>query len=293
MVLIRLGWLYESLPTLSEQLWDWYNVLWKVTFSWNWDRFDLPPYNPNLWTIPVEFCNSLLLFITIAGLSRMKTYLRLASSIAISIYCLKCGHWAAFEFLMGMVMAEISLIQDSIPLLSSVTSRVLKYCLIGNLVFGIFIAGWPNAEADKTPGISALWFNTIEPYWGTGDGLYISFYWYSLAAVQIVAALQQIKLLQNLFVTPLAQYLGDISFAFYLVHGPIKEMVVPRGLPFLWSTVGGPDEAGMWGRMIVWCAALIVIGIPAVWAADLFWRVVDVKSVELARSIETCCTRDD
>ncbi|WQF78453.1 Putative acyltransferase 3 domain-containing protein [Colletotrichum destructivum] len=319
MIMIRLGWMGQPLPTLWEQLVDWKNGLWKITFSWQWDITQFLPYDVHLWTIPIEFSNSLLLFVTLVGVSRMKTYLRLLSVVGIMIYCLKCGHWAAFEFFGGMVLAEVGLIQEARreraaaaaavedkeaasdtgaiggginSWSSSVTTLVLKAFLLGNLIFALFVAGWPDQVNDITPGIAPLFRNTMEPYFTMGGDL-VAFPWYALGAVQIVAALQQIKVLQNLFITPLAQYLADISYALYLCHGPVLDVFEHRWMPYVWALVGGRDEAGMWGRMVAWFIGLLTLGVPTIWASDVFWRTIDVKSVELSRWIESFCTQDD
>ncbi|KAI8175025.1 hypothetical protein K4K54_008030 [Colletotrichum sp. SAR 10_86] len=315
MIMIRLGWTGKPLPTLWEQLIDWKNAVWQITFSWKWDITQFLPYDVHLWTIPIEFSNSLLLFVVLTGLSRMKTYLRLASVLAIMVYSLKCGHWAAFEFVGGMGIAEIGLIQEarreraatvvqdkeasdmeasvsSESTSNTIGSLVFKAFLLGNLVFALFVAGWPNQHADVTPGMSRLWHNTMEPFFGMGGDL-VSFPWYALGAIQIVVALQQIKMLQNLFVTPLAQYLADISYALYLVHGPVLDVFSHRWMPYIWAIVGGRDTAGMFGRLFAWLVGIIVLGVPTIIGSDLFWRTIDVKSVQLARWIESLCTRDE
>ncbi|KAK1986759.1 acyltransferase [Colletotrichum cereale] len=317
MVMIRLGWMGQPLPTLWEQLIDWKNALWSITFSWKWDITQHLPYDVHLWTIPIEFSNSLLLFVALTGVSRMKTYLRLASVVTIMAYCLRCGHWAAFEFFGGMVLAEVGLIQEArrervaaalqnkeeesdpagssgVPgsWSSSVQTVIFKAFLFGNLIFALFVAGWPDQVNDITPGIAPLWRNTMEPYFTMGGDL-VAFPWYALGAVQIVAALQQIQVLRNLFITPLAQYLADISYALYLVHGPVLDVLEHRWMPFVWALVGGREEAGMWGRMVAWFVGLIALGVPIIWSSDVFWRTIDVKTVELSRWIEAKCVRDD
>ncbi|GKT52128.1 uncharacterized protein ColSpa_12309 [Colletotrichum spaethianum] len=315
MLMIRLGWTGSPLPTLWEQLVDWKNAVWRITFSWQWDITQILPYDMHLWTIPIEFSHSLLLFVVLTGVSRMKTYLRLASVFAIMIYCLKCGHWAGFEFLGGMGLAEIGLIQEarreramaathnkeasdmeasvaSDSSSSTMATRIFKAFLVGNLIFALFVAGWPNQKADITPGMSPLWHNTMEPFFTMGGDL-VSFPWYALGAMQIVATLQQIKMLQNIFVTPLAQYLADISYALYLVHGPVLDVFSHRCMPYIWALVGGRDEAGMLGRLVAWAIGVVALGVPVVWGSDVFWRTIDVKSVELARWIEGRCARDE
>ncbi|KAK2045168.1 acyltransferase [Colletotrichum somersetense] len=317
MIMIRLGWMGQPLPTLWEQLIDWKNALWRITFSWQWDITQFLPYDTHLWTIPIEFSNSLLLFVTLTGVSRMKTYLRLTSVLTIMAYCLRCGHWAAFEFFGGMLLAEIGLIQEArrervVAALqnkeeqsdlaspggvsssghSSAKTIIIKAFLLGNLIFGLFVAGWPDEVNDITPGIAPLYRNTMEPYFTMGGDL-VAFPWYALGAIQIVAALQQVKVLQNLFITPLAQYLADISYALYLVHGPVLDVLEHRWMPYVWALVGGREEAGMWGRMVAWFIGLIALGIPTIFCSDIFWRTVDVKTVELSRWIEAQCVRDE
>ncbi|KAL0929771.1 hard surface induced protein (acyltransferase) [Colletotrichum truncatum] len=318
MIMIRLGWLGKPLPTLWEQLVDWKNALWQITFSWKWDITQLLPYDVHLWTIPIEFSNSLLLFVVLTGVSRMKTYLRLPTVFAIMIYCLKSGRWAAFEFLGGMGLAEIGLIQDARRersaavahvkeeegvvaqvaggarslSSSSVATLAFKTFLVGNLIFALFVAGWPDQAGDISPGLAVLHRNTMEPYYSLGGDL-LCFFWYAIGAVQIVFALQQIKTLQDVFVTAPVQYLADISYALYLVHGPVLDVFAHRWMPYVWALVGGKDEAGMWGRMVAWFIGFLLMGVPTIWGSDLFWRTVDVKSVELARWIEAVCVRED
>ncbi|KAM0328862.1 hypothetical protein ACHAQA_005278 [Verticillium albo-atrum] len=200
LVTIRAGWRDQPLPTLWEQLVDWSHAIWKITDSWNWDMVQGLPYDPHLWTIPVEMAMSMLLFAVLTGLSRVKTWVRLATLPCIMAYSLQSGHWAAFEFLAGMGLAEVTLIEDaqheraaitveikqgsdleggtdsitttqmpSVP--TSIPRRIFQLFLVVNVVFALFVAGWPNKNGDKTPGISLLWRNTMEPFLGMGGPL--------------------------------------------------------------------------------------------------------------------------
>lgn len=133
-------------------------------------------------------------------------------------------------------------------------SVIFKLLIVGNMVFALFVAGWPTSTRHR--GYQrygeAQWSLTV------GGDLVVIFSWYCLGAIQIVMAVQQIMFLQ------VSQYLADISYTFYLVHGPMQIMVVRRRLPWLWPLVGGRD--------------------------NVLWRAGDLKSVQLARWIETKCT---
>ncbi|KAH6691261.1 acyltransferase 3 [Plectosphaerella plurivora] len=309
------------LPSLWEQFVDWCgSVHHMITLSWVWDALKAPKYDVHLWTIPVEMSFSMFLFVVITGLSRVKTFLRMAILVGIMVYCITSGHWAGLEFLAGMGLAEIQLIQDarelrnadcplnkeaedveegtfSVPAPSSsqiryIGRRLLQAVLSVNLVFGLYVAGWPNEKAEVSPGFISLYRNTMEPYLSRGD-FWPSFPWFSIGAVQIVAALHQIEPLQRVFTTAPVQYLANISYAIYLCHGPVMKSIHHRWMPHIWVLVGGPSEAGMWGRMLVWLLGLVAMAVPVIWVSDLFWRMVDVKSVELARRIERFCLLDN
>ncbi|PHH81325.1 hypothetical protein CDD82_1026 [Ophiocordyceps australis] len=315
--LIRLGWIYHALPTFREQIRDWYRSIFiTVSSSWDWDGPRDLPYNAHLWTIPIEYSNSLFLFLVLTGMSRLKTCLRLVLLVCIIMFCLSSRHWAPAEFLMGMGIAEVQLIQDayqeqqvaifkdeenaesenflapSRPRASSiwVAQLLFKLFIAANLIFALFVFGWPSHNFDKTPGISAIWRHTMEPFWSSGGNLWVIFPWYALSSAQLVLAIQQTKSLQKIFVTPLAQYLGNVSYSFYLFHGIVQAMVARHILFYLWPLVGGRDEAGVWGRMFVWFWGKVFTDIPTFWAADILWRTVDMKSVEWSRWIEGICT---
>ncbi|KAL3423115.1 hard surface induced protein [Phlyctema vagabunda] len=294
MIFIRLGWMGSPLPTFWAQFWDWKNAVWRITYSWNWDITQLLPYDVHLWTIPIEMGHSLLLFITICGLSRCKTWLRLSFLFAIMVYCLRCQHWAAFEFLGGMLVAEVGLIQDARAERdankedsgSRSSSKWWTLFWMANFVTAMFIAGWPNNGADQTPGFRYLVPLTPDPFYTTGGDV-ISFFWYALGSMQVVIACQQLPILQRLFTTSLAQYLANISYALYLMHGPILDVLAHRWMPYVWWVAGGGDN--MWSRLIAWFGGIVILGIPIVWAADIFWRGVDTPCVSFAKWLEGAC----
>ena len=80
---------------------------------WNIANFTGLLIEQQLWTIPLEMAFSMILFMVIIGLSRVKPAARLAIVVMIAIYCLLVGQWAATEFLLGMFLAEVGLIRDS------------------------------------------------------------------------------------------------------------------------------------------------------------------------------------
>jgi peptidoglycan/LPS O-acetylase OafA/YrhL len=218
------------------------------------------------------------------------------------IYCLKCEHWAGFEFLGGALIAEGGLIQDawrenfakthseSSPFESAtkatILSRACSTFWMANLVFAMWVAGWPNVGIEDTPGLRHLIPITPDPYFTTGGDI-LPFLWFALGALQVVLACQQLPILQRVFTTTFAQYLGNISYALYLMHGPMLDVFAHRWMPYVWWVVGGDD--GMWKRLFAFFGGALILGIPIIFAADLFWRLVDVPCVEFAKRLESVC----
>lgn len=298
MMVCYMGFTRGALPTFWENVWDWWSAIGTITDSWSWDVLWYPSYDVHLWTIGIEFSHSMLLFVTILGTSRMRAPLRLGFLFVFVYYCMRYGHWGPAEFIAGMIIAEFTLIQNEKniikgPLLPnprgpSAKRIILVVFLIINLLFALFVAGWPNGDVSVQPGFSVLYKNTPEPFWSTGGNVLI-FPWYALGAVQIVMAAHQIQTLQNLFVTPIAQYLGDISFSLYLMHGPMQGILEHRFLPFVWALVDGTEKAGMWQTTAAWFIGFLILAPFTVWISDIFWRCIDIPSVRFARWLENLC----
>lgn len=290
--------------TLHSQITHWWSTcLNLMKESWYWDdNIALPSYNPALWTIPVEFAQSLLLFIVLLGLSRCLIHIRLFLVACIAAFCFYSGRWAAVEFLGGMFIAEVTLIQSGthptptssptlLPkftfeekpketqMMSKMKHNALQCFWLANLVSGLFIASWTNEHVDEVWGLQVLAAHTPEPYVDQKI-------WFCLAAFQIVTACTQVDFLQSLFTTPLAQYLGNISYALYLTHNLCLQVLEPRVGPILMDYIRR-DTLG--GRHVFWVAGLLLYVPVIVWVSDLFWRAVDIPTVKLARWLETKC----
>jgi peptidoglycan/LPS O-acetylase OafA/YrhL len=293
--------------TLSEQLAHWYSVCWSLFQSaWSLNLTPQPQYNPALWTIPIEFSQSLLLFIIIIGLSRCLTNVRLLLLGAIIAFSFYSGEIFAMEFLGGMFIAEVTLLQNSsliTPTSSPTISPLPKYrekedfvtvspqeskttkhsamqiFWMLNVVSGLFIASWTNFHPDEVWGIRTLNAHTPWPYEGQAI-------WFCFGAFQIVIACTQVPFLQNIFNTPLAQYLGNISYALYLVHNLCLTILEPRVTPLIDMYF---SKATMWGRQFSWVMGLVIYLPIILTVADFFWRAVDMPTVKFARWLEEKC----
>ena len=322
MCLVQMGYLGKAQDSWSVQFWKWKDAVFhQITWGWSWDTDLRPNYDIHLWTIPIEFAHSMLLFMVILMLSRVRLRMRQTMVFGLMIYCLTCGKWAGFEFLAGLFLAEIHLLQNARsqgwetpekPYVSEkrVLASVKKALHISIMLVGLFIGGWPNHDADKTPGIRYFHEKTPAPF-ATLERQSPQKFWFGLSAVLIVWTVGEMPLLKRLFESSVAQYCGRISYAVYICHGPVLDMYqrsvlgVPSspavGKPGTPNSTGPVEGWGVKGYVgvanstqltIGWFMGLCVLGPMVIWAADLFWRGVDEQIVKIGRSMELACLDD-
>lgn len=109
---------------------------------------------------------------------------------------------------------------------------------------------------------------------------------HAIGSALLVISVSSTPLLQKVFNHPVPQYLGKISYALYICHGPVIHMVGMYLTPTIWSIVGYETMAG-W--LFGFCTGSCVVIVIVLWAADLFWRTVDTRCVTLARWFEGVC----
>ncbi|KAL4796793.1 acyltransferase family-domain-containing protein [Aspergillus venezuelensis] len=288
--------------SLYKQLWDWYYTIARLMDPFDWTLF-YNNYNPHLWTIPVEFRSSLVLFLTILATSRVKTMVRMSLVSTLVWFCMRYGRWDVVLFLFGMLMAEADLIQGlweqrpmsekaddrekgawSSRLSASLPQIQIPFRLlspkrwIALFVVGLYLGSTPNTGYKFTPFFMWTWHITPHTYPEPHR------FPQTLGAVMIVYSINHSKDIQKLFVNPVSQYLGKISYAFYIVHGPILHSLGYSLMPNIWRITGKDTNFQYcFGFFIGWLICLPI----SLWAGDLFWRLVDIPSVSLARWIES------
>lgn len=255
---------------------------------------DVNPYDPNLWTLPVEFGCSMLVFALLAATYRFRPFVRMGLVFALVLFCIARAEQNVFLFLGGMLLADIrtylSLRDDATPPQLPVSSEgaptrkcslAKPLALIAAFVSCLYVLSIPQQSkgADFAPGYTTLSSLIPEVYHSSYRSDY---FWAPLSSLLLVATLDYAPFLQRIFTSRLAQYLGDISFALYLVHGPLLwsygAWLAPRLIP---------TEEGIsaWAYALGVVLCYLCFWPVAVWVADLVMRVVDGRSVAVARGV--------
>jgi peptidoglycan/LPS O-acetylase OafA/YrhL len=142
----------------------------------------------------------------------------------------------------------------------------------------------PDDFFAETPGW--IWLSSLIPEWFSEKYRY----WQVLGSITFVLAVNRLPLLQKPFNTPIVQYFGKISYALYLMHGPVMHVMGYLIQNLAWKITGHENKSSYIFGFIL--GALFNVPL-VIWASDVFWRFVDAPSVRFARWIETKLIVDD
>ncbi|KAI0467121.1 acyltransferase family-domain-containing protein [Xylaria cf. heliscus] len=318
LLLGRAGWLWGALPAALGQ----HRPRGWVTWPWGWDG---PLYLPDdiaLWTISIELFYSMVLFLMVLALSRTRPAARVAFAIALVMYCLRYGKWVAAEFVGGMLLAELHLSSveerghGRLPLVNSssclcspwekeletsqrnkrslLTSTMKAILYTAILAAALFIAGWPNVDASRTPGIRHL-VNLVPRAYNPPDPPGPQNFWFAIAAIGAVWSCGRLTFVRKMILeSRFAQYVGRISFSVYIVHGLVFRLLQDTVLgvsarPGKWVSSKGSGLRGWIGtdtafnRTLCWAAGIAVLLPIVLVVANFVCQFVGVPLIRLAQ----------
>lgn len=302
----RAGWMPAKglpasfVPGLAGDTRLYVGYLGSVTSVWSWEvDFDGLWYNPHLWTIPVEFRCSMMLFLLISTTARCGTKTRLLIDLVLIAYCILGRRWDLALFIMGKLLAELSAMHEErselkrmkiggdapVPRnrrirLSSLGRRARNMvCVVVqvlSLLLGLYLGSYPASPPRKAPIYSAL--SALVSHHRTGRRIY-----HGLAAVLVLYPLFFLPILRRPLNSSVARYLGRISYSLYLVHGTLIRVLGGRILRWAWGVSG---TKGWWAFNTGFGLASVLFVPVVVWVADLFEQGVERQCLRFAAWVE-------
>ena len=252
-----------------------------------------PKYDAVLWTIPIEFWGSFVVYTLLLLLARVPSNrLRMFLVAVYACFSLRLGSWNLFCFSSGMLIADFNLSQEETNTVPS-PDKPSRFRLIWTTVFAVafYAAGFPTlvyeeAKRNPMPGFELL--RAITPTsWNLEDES--RFIW-SLSGVALLVSISQLPI-KSLFETNFCQYLGKISFSLYLIHEFALILFGLRFQEFLITITGIAPKSGTLVYWIV-CAVWFWVFTVIVWAlAAQAEKWVDAPSVGFARGLERRCLK--
>ncbi|KAF6828307.1 hard surface-induced protein [Colletotrichum plurivorum] len=225
---------------------------------------------PQGWTLAAEFKGSLLVFLSCLALARTTPRVRMPCVAVVLVY-LVCalGEWQQGLFLSGMLLADMRHVRDGMRPLGDRARTAVKIASWLLLVFALWLGGFP-VDGDGFAASGFGWLRGVPTF-----GVMPWNFFESIAAVCLVAALENLPGPRGLLDSKLVLYLGEISYGLYLVHWACGKSTWAKG-----TTVSMMRSAH--DVFFSWAVGFAIAISSAVWVADVHWRMADRKSVRFA-----------
>ncbi|EGP85706.1 putative acyltransferase, partial [Zymoseptoria tritici IPO323] len=254
-----------ALDSVGAQLGDWCHfVLYELTNPWDWHQRQLMAYGPHLWTIPIAFQGTLVVFLACLGLARTRPRMRAVSLGLGIVWSELCGRKYIAPFLGGTLIRELSFSKQAASgpggAKEHTTGSMVRssFAYIG-LMFGLFLGSFPRFN-DHGRACTFGWklLCDITPNYR---------FWHGIAAFCVLLAIDQDRTLQRPFEHRIIQYMGTISFSFYIVHEPFLHVVAFYLPGFFWTWIG---QEGWLRYQCGFAMGMLASLFILVWIADVF-----------------------
>ncbi|KAF2863095.1 hypothetical protein K470DRAFT_226821 [Piedraia hortae CBS 480.64] len=255
-------------PTKSNifaEFWNWLNETLLFMYFFR-QGFLFTPYNGHTWTIPVELRGSLFIVIWLYAFHTIHIKRRILATIVMCIYLNTCapGGWYA-SFFAGMILSEMDLLAAQAStqrvsffwdgFLNWIKRRKLMKALYLHtlLLISLYLASEPSSDWDKKEDVftNCYGWETLGRMipWNQTDGnANFRWFWLFWASWIFLYVVKELRWFRWALETRFSQYLGRISFALYLVHGPMIGMLGER--LFYLTAVKKPlneEQEAQWG----------------------------------------------
>ncbi|KAK4225922.1 acyltransferase family-domain-containing protein [Podospora fimiseda] len=272
---------YEKKSSFTAQLNEWAKMLFEFIHVWDWESFvGWTNIDVHLWTIPVEFRASMMLFLGLMGTSKVRVKWRYLGILGMGAFAFWSGRWEVVLFLWGWFLAEIDQTTHCKKVKGKGKGKGKGWVwgLLGWV--GLYLMSQPDYGSQQTPGWIFL-CRLIPSWWKQGEEYR---FWQSLGSMLFVLSCGKSKGWKRCFEMRQIQYLGRISYALYLMHGPVLHTVGYAVERMVWVNLTGVETEFRYNLGFV-LASLVVVPV-VIWVSDFFWRGVDEPIVRFAKWVE-------
>lgn len=220
----------------TEEIWSFYTEFKNFSFVFKEGGVPWLSYNFHLWSIPVEFKGSMVVYASQLALSRCSKAARLWCEASLVFYFMFITDgWYCAMFCTGMLLCDLDLLakKGELPLFLARLEPVKDIIYYHLFALSFFLGGIPSENSDvQNLQKSRGWYYLA---WLKPQAVFdYKWFYLWLAATFLITSLPHITWLKRFFETKFCQHLGRISFALYMVHGPVLWTIGDR----LYAAVG-------------------------------------------------------
>jgi peptidoglycan/LPS O-acetylase OafA/YrhL len=284
--------------TYLGEIWKWYCNFKNYSFVFDGEPTNL--YNDHTWSIPKEFRGSIVVYTSLLAFAACSRNSRLLCELVLLYYFVYIvDGWYCALFVAGMLLCDLDLLASRGQLPQKLYDLKKHKTRIAYLAFAIalYLGGVPSITEDlkhlrESPGWYYLSFLKPQAFW---DFRWFFRFW---AAIFIVASAPHIAWLKGFFETSFCQYLGRVSFGFYLVHGPVLWTLGDRlyaasgrireghiGIIPDWINLMPLPGVGPFGLEINYLVPQFISLAFTLWLAEIVTRCLDKPSLYISQSL--------
>lgn len=291
----------EKKGNMRDEIWSWYSELKNFSFVFTTGGEPWFSYNFHLWSIPVEMKGSIVVYTACLALSRATRNARLWCTAGLMFYFLYVADgWYCALFAMGMFLADLDQLaaRDELPGPIARLAPYKTFIYHHLLAFAVYLGGVPaqNDSLDQLRRNRGWYYLSLLKPQAVYD--YKWFYLF-FAAAWLVAAVPRVPRLRRLLEARFCQYLGRVSFALYLVHGPViwtlgdrlyaaagwpgNDAAATRAHLARWAGAFPLPRAGPLGLEVAFLLPHLVLLPVTFWCAEMVTRGIDEPAVRFAQ----------
>jgi peptidoglycan/LPS O-acetylase OafA/YrhL len=287
----------EQQENWLKQLWEGYLEFKHFSFIFREGGKPWLSFHFHLWSIPVEFKGSIVIYTALTAFACCVKNVRLLGSLGLVFYFMYIvDGWYGAMFMAGLLICDLDLLaqKDELPRWMKKLEPFKLIIFYHLFLFSLILGGVPAETQDianlaKQPGWYYLSFLKPQaPY----DYKWFYLFW---AAIFLVSSVPRIRWLKAFFETRFCQWLGHISYSLYMMHGPVIWLLGDRMYAATgwyvedheekmpnWANAWPLPKTGPMGLELSFLAPQIVLLPLTLWLADVVTRGVDTPSVKFA-----------
>lgn len=274
------GWA-DGDPTFLEHVGKFWTNWVAVLNPYSWRLF-YPQGFRVAWTLAYEFRLSFVVYGACVATSQLNTVWRRLLVALFALWSLYADRrWDVVCFLGGFILADSRFTPSFFAPKTSHEQIMVTALAVLSVVTGILLCSYPEVHPDRVRPYVALWQYTPRAWIGhaaTESGSSWVWFWGSFGSLFLLWGLENLPAVQSCLSHKAIVYMGEISYAFYLLHFPVYKTVGRWTLAYFRHVLEWSPNASF---IVMYFTTLAV----AVVMADYFWRYVDEKSVVLSKRV--------
>jgi peptidoglycan/LPS O-acetylase OafA/YrhL len=296
-------------PRYFDEIQRWYIEVKNFSFVFRNGGVPWMVYNFHTWTIPLEFKGSMIVYTSLLTFSQCTRKARLFLQVGLMYYFMYIvDGWYGSCFIAGMLLVDLDLLAERGELPAFITNlkQYKKSIMYTLFAIALYLGGVPCSGNEIDPIRDAPGWHYLSYLRPSAVFMPKQFYLF-WAAFCLVIVVPRLGWLKAFFEHPINQYFGKISYAFYLVHGPILWTIGNR----IYAAVGWVGEENTmnisrwigafrlpsWGPVgleVNFLFAQLLLFPLTLWIAKLATDAFDGPAIKLASwTYERVCVKDD